>query len=204
MWFQSRCGAQAWSLAEPDGSRRAKVGGVGLQGCPPPSWSPPRQRTALASISPPEDRRPPQDLCTPTLTPLGSEPLPSLWSRPSCPAWPGCPGSTMGSWSWGRCAQAPAGPRPAAQPSCWPPPALSPQSPLHPVQPRPCLPPTSPGRIWGLCLLLEQPPTCTSRCPAPPGASQEVRRGCLLSPTLSGVAQSAGGSRRAALILEDS
>lgn len=73
----------------------------------------------------------------------------------------------MDSWSWGRRAQALA-PWPAAQPSCSPRPTLSPQSPLHAVQPRPCLPPTGPGRIWGLCLLLQQPHPCTSRCPAPP------------------------------------
>ena len=197
MRFQSRCGAQAWTgrggpRVGTWGSRDARLCLVLPLGSTPPP----------ASISPPEDRRPPRGLCTLTLTPLRSEPIPSLWSRPSCPAWPGCPGSTVGSWSWGRCAQAPAGPRPAAQPSCSPPPALSPQS--MPSSPGPACPP--PVQVEsGACVSAGAAPTCTSRCPAPPpGASQDVRRGCLLSPAVSGVAQSAGGSRRAALILEDS
>ncbi|CAI9158281.1 unnamed protein product [Rangifer tarandus platyrhynchus] len=102
--FQSRRGAQAWTWAEPEGSGRDRVGGMGLQGRPPSSRSPPSQHAPTRRYLPIgglEDRRPPQ-------RPLHSRPDPApaqaRSSFPPCglvpPALPGL-GAQAPPWTRG-------------------------------------------------------------------------------------------------------
>lgn len=192
VWFQSRCGAQGLVTG---GARRVTEGQLGTRG----------SRDARLPLSPLGSA--PQYLPTrgpaaspgplhPTLTPLGSEPLPSLVPvlPLPCRAW-GCPGSTVGSWLGEML-------RPQQGLACSPalllapPPALeSPASPLHPVQPLGPAPPhqsrsTQPRPCWSSL------PHLHLQVPSSPGASQEVRRGACSSHPFRGRSEAVAANGR--------
>ena len=155
MRFQSRCGAQAWTLAEPDRSWRAKGRDVGLQGCPPLSCSPPREHAPTRQYLP--TRGPaasPGPLHShPDPAPLGAHSLPLVSSLLPCLAW--VPRLHRGLMELGKTCSGPG--RASACSPAFLLASTCPEPPVHAVQPRPRLSPTSPGRIWGLCLCWSSP-----------------------------------------------
>ena len=182
--FQSRCGAQAWTLAEPDRLRRAKVGGVGLQGCPPLSCSPPREHTPTRQYLPAQGpAASPGPLHShPDPAPLGAPSLPLVSSLLPCLAW--VPRLHCGLVELGKMCSGP-GRASACRPafllaSTHPePPVPSPRRPAPappvPDQSRSNLGPVSPAGAA---------PTCTSRCPAPPPEPPRIVEGVPAVPRL--------------------
>lgn len=188
---QGGSGLGAW------GSRGTHLHLVLLLGSAPPP----------TSISPSEDGRTgglPRGLCTLALTllllRLGAPSLPLALSLLPCLAW--VPRLRRGLVELGETCSGP------GTLACSPALLLAPTHPKPPVpsprRPAPALPAAHRSRSdLGSVLLLQQPTPAPPGAQPLPGASQALRRGCLLSSALSGVAQSARGSSRAAVVLKD-